>query len=191
MSICDDAIQQLKQMYEIMQKNNLTSYNISRDNLMKMDKDNRFEMDRNFKFMKDEGWIKNFAPCVGMPISYELTSRGIKVAEDAIEKPVIQQTNYHIGIANNSIVGDNAHDNILNIGASFEDLKLLVDQNILNQSERAEILNILKALQDRMNSGKPLEKGLLSKINDKMESCSWLSSGIAALVLQYLSTLVK
>ncbi|WP_371367648.1 hypothetical protein SRRS_15080 [Sporomusa rhizae] len=191
MSAYDEAVNLLKQMHSIICKNNLRSYNISRDTFMALDNNVRTELERNIKFMREEGWIVPFTICSGLPVSYTLTSQGIKVAEDIVQNQVIQHTNYNIGVANNSIVGDNAHDNIINIGISFDELKSLIEQNFPDQFVRNEILDVIKSLQDKMTSNQPLEKGFLSKINDKFESCSWLSSGVASLVLQYLSTLAK
>lgn len=191
MSAYDEAVDCLKQMHSIIRKNNSTAYNIDRNTFMSLDRNTRRELERNIKFLREEGWIIPHTLCIGLPVSYTLTSEGIKVAEDIIQKPVVQQTNYHIGTANNSIVGNNTHDNIINVEVPFDELKSLIERNFLDQVERKEILDVLKDLQDKVQSGQPLEKGMLSRINDKLEKCSWLSSGIASQVLQYLTTIPK
>ncbi|MBU2703869.1 DNA-binding PadR family transcriptional regulator [Sporomusaceae bacterium BoRhaA] len=187
MSEYDNALKQLKQMHKILLEKNLNTYTLSRSMCEAMEHDDYNEMVRNFNFIEDEGWIIKKGGSKDRPISYALTSTGIKRLENIIEKPVIQQNTYHVGVANNSIIGDHAHDNIINIGASFDELKSLIEQNFSNQVEKNEILAILKNLQDRLSSNQPLEKGILSKINDKIESCSWLSSSIVPIIIQYLT----
>lgn len=183
----DQAINQLKQVHKINQKNGWDYYRIGRDTYMAMNSSERAEMEKNFKFMLEEGWIKPYLNSVSHPVSYALTSLGTKIAEDIIDKPAIEQIHYHIGSANNSIIGNNPHNNTINVGTSFEELKLLIEQNFSDHNERKEILDVLNNLQNKINSAQPLEKGYLSKINDKLENCSWLSAGIAAQVLQYLT----
>jgi hypothetical protein len=188
MSSYDDAVQQLKKIHTILRKNGWSSYNIERDTYMSMDSENRNEMDRNFKFMREEGWITPHTPCVGLPVSYALTSQGIKVAEDIVEKPVIQQTHYHVTNATNSIIGDGASNNTFNVGFAIEDLQLLVEKNLSDREERKELLTTLNNLFGKIESNQPLEKGFLSKISDKLQNYSWLSSPVTALILRYLTS---
>ena len=186
MSIYEDSVTQLKQMYEIIKKNNLPAYNIGRDDYLAMNKDERSEMDRNFQFMKEEGWIRSYTPCVGIPVSFAITSQGIKVVEEIAENPSASSANtYNVFNPSNSIIGGS--NNIINVGLSFDDLNTLIEQHFSSQNERNEILDALNSLQTKISSNQPLEKGVLAKINDKLESCSWLSSGIAAHVIHYLS----
>lgn len=188
MSIYNDAKERLKDIYEYCKEKEKWEFAVSRDRFLSMTSGERNTMKMHFKIMEEEGWIEKYAPSLGTPYSFKLTTSGIKCAENFVEKPVVQTTNYHVTNANNSIIGNNPHNNTINVGISFEELISLVNQQFLEINERRELLDILNNLQEKINSSQPLEKGLLSKINSKLENCSWLSSGIASQVIQYLAS---
>lgn len=189
MSVYDDVKKHLKDIYEFCSNEQRWDFAVTRDTYFKLSAAERNTMDMHFEIMEQEGWVEKYAPSIGTPYSYKLTARGIKVAENISELPVVQSNSYTVLNPTNSIIGDNANNNIINAGVSFNDLKALTEQYFSNHTERKEILDTLDSLQDKIKSNQPLEKGFLAKINDKLEGCSWLSSGIAAQLIQYLSTI--
>lgn len=188
MSMYNEAKERLKDIYAYCNEQQRWEFAISRDKLFAMPSGERNTMQMHFKIMEEEGWIENYAPSVGTPHSYKLTTRGIKCAENIIGMPVVHTTNYNVTNANNSIIGDNANNNTFNVGVSIEDLQLLVEQNLSDREERKEILTTLSSLLEKMESNQPLEKGFLEKISDKLQKCSWLSSPVTALIIRYLTS---
>jgi hypothetical protein len=118
MSVYQEAVDCLKQMHSIIRANNLDHYGLTRETYLSLIPNERQALDRNIKFMLEESWIAPYALCAGFPVSYSLTSTGIKIAEDITQDSFAKQTNYTIGTVHNSIVGDNAHDNIINVEES-------------------------------------------------------------------------
>ena len=190
MSTYDDALDMLKQIHTRIQKSNSRSYAINRDDeyYQKMDLSQRNELERLYRFLLDKGWVEKYFDSKDTFISCRLTPLGTQQAEGTLEKQAIQQTTFNIGVANNSIMGNNASHNVINVGISFEELRSLIEQGFSDQNERNEILSTLKHLQDRMDSNQPLEKGLLANITDIIQKNAWISSPITAMVLKYLTT---
>lgn len=183
MSHYDDTKKRLKVIYEYCSAKNRWDLKINRDTYWSMPEADRNDIRMHFIIMQQEGWVEPFSPSIGTPYSFKLTAKGIKAIEDILENSVVHTSNYTVLNATNNIIGDNPH----NTGVTFEELRLLVEKNLSNQSDRKEVLDVLNNLQERINSGKPIEQGFLTKINDKLEKCSWLNSGIVSQIIQYFT----
>lgn len=187
MSISDESVQLLKSIYQSSNRSNkYITIEYSRDDFINLPKEKRNKLEGLLFFMEDKGWISKYHPCIGAPISYKLTSKGIEIAEGVTQtnsstSPIFNINNF------NGILGDNAQGNVFNYGSTIEDFKKLVADNEPSTAIQKEILESLQALINKINANQPIEKGCLEKIGSKIQNCSWLSGPIVSMLLKYFT----
>lgn len=188
MGFYEDAKQEFLNIYNKCQKNNLTTFSLSLDSYRSMSKENQEKFMRNMEIMLSEGWIQKYNCAIGAPFQYQLVTAGIKMAEGVFSSPATTtDVTYNINTVN-GIVGNNASGNTFHNGLSIENIEQLLMQNNVSISDSQEILSVLKEMLSLMENNQSLPKGLLSKINTKLESCSWLASPVAQKLLDYFSS---
>lgn len=80
MSEYQDALQQLKNMHQLIREKNLSAYTVTINMRKTMKSDDYNEMMRNFDFMESEGWITKRILSKDIT-EYRPTSCGIKTLE--------------------------------------------------------------------------------------------------------------
>lgn len=182
MGIHTNAMELLKVIYNHC--NTHHAYEIGRETYMSLSSEDRLDLDNRIKYLHSGGFIENFAPCVGVPISVEISPAGIRTVEGISIAPS-STTNIVYG-NNYGITGNNASGNTISIGLSFEDMKALIAATVPNEADRSTLVEALQPLYDRIEIGAPIEKGLLSKVSDKLQEYQELLSAVASSILPYL-----
>lgn len=93
---------------------------------------------------------------------------------------------FHIGNAYNSVIGTD-NTSTFNFGVSLCELEALAASK--GGADREDIQQIISLLKEVLCENRTPEKGMLSKFSNLMERHSWLSSSLASLVLQWLTSL--
>ena len=65
-------------------------------------------------------------------------------------------------------------------------MKALIAATVPNEADRSTLVEALQPLYDRIEIGAPIEKGLLSKVSDKLQEYQELLSAVASSILPYL-----
>ena len=65
-------------------------------------------------------------------------------------------------------------------------MKALIAATVPNEADRSTLVEALQPLYDRIETGAPIEKGLLSKVSDKLQEYQELLSAVASSILPYL-----
>lgn len=138
-------------------------------------------------YLKEEGYIKPYATCVDIPISYKITSFGIRQIEEIQTTPAQVISNITINGDVQGIVGHTVTGNSIYQGYNLNDFKQLLDSSISNKQELEEIKLLLEPLFKRMEINAPLDKGVLGKVSEHLQKHDGVYSALLTLIVSYLS----
>ena len=80
MSIHNDSLSLLEQIYQA--QNAYGAFNIVSDTLYSLSAEERHSLELQVEYLKEAGFVKNYIPCTGLPISLKLTALGIQEVEN-------------------------------------------------------------------------------------------------------------
>lgn len=183
MSIHTDSMQLLEEIYHCCKTNQ--SFSLSHDYLLDLLPNKYHDLEMQLDYLRDSGYVSNFAPTSGFPISLKITSKGIRAIED-ISTPVATSNVTNIYGSNFGIVGNNNSSNTVNNTFSYSDIQNIIDNSPYSDEEKQILLTELKPLYDRMELGAPLEKGILSSISDKIKDYQPLLSAVLNSITTFL-----
>lgn len=89
---------------------------------------------------------------------------------------------FNIENINNSIVGTQHNATIFN-GASIEDLRDLINQH--NSLDRELLKEMIDLIENELSSNNPVKKGFLSKFANVLQNNEWITSPLAAFILEH------
>lgn len=181
MGVHDNAMILLKEIYEVC--NTYDGYEWDRQSYSSLSAEDKHELNCLINYLKSKQFIDNFAPCVGSPVSVKITSKGICAIE---EIPEAKTTNNIVYGNNYGITGNHAVGNTISNGASFDDIKSLIATTINDRQDKKDLIEALKPLYDRIEIGAPIEKGMLSKVADKLQEYQPLLASVVSSLLPYL-----
>ena len=184
MSIHNDALSLLEQIYN--SQNAYGAFNITRNTFDSLSAEERHSLEMQVEYLKEAGFVKNYIPCTGLPISLKLTALGIQEVENVQTNASIPSIN--IMGANYGIVGDNNSSNIINNNYSFSDVRELVNSSDFSEEDKALLLKELKSLYDRIEMKAPIEQGMLSSIADKIKDYQPLLGAVLSSLTTFLTT---
>lgn len=184
MSIHNDALSLLKQIYDA--QNLYEAFNIARDTFDNLSSEERRSLEMQVEYLKEAGFVKNYIPCTGLPISLKLTALGIQEVENV--QANASSPSINIMGANYGIVGDNNSSNIINNNCSFSDVQELVKSSDFSEEDKALLLKELKSLYDRIEMKAPIEQGMLSSIADKIKDYQPLLGAVLSSLTAFLTT---
>lgn len=180
MSMHEDAMALLSQIYEAVRETG--AFDISRSDYLKMAPRDRQTLENCLNYLRDEGFVKPYAPCAGTPVSVTITSGGIKKIENVVSNEgVIQFSGNNYGIIGISVKG-----NTISQPMPFDQYKQILDKERLSDAERREVIEIVQDLFERSAKGYPVEKGMLSKIKNTLAQHQALLVPIEELILHYI-----
>ena len=177
MSVHNNALSLLSQIYDAQNTNG--AFNIARDRFDSLSAAERHSLE-------EAGFVKNYIPCTGLPISLKLTALGIQEVENV--QTNASSPNINIMGANYGIVGDNNSSNIINNNCSFSDVQELVNSSKFSEEDKALVLKELKSLYDRIEMKAPIEQGMLSSIADKIKDYQPLLGAVLSSLTTFLTT---
>lgn len=184
MSIHSESMKLLKQIYNAC--NEGPAFTVAQDALYNMTSKERHILEQQVNYLEDDGYIDNYAPCTGWPISVKITPLGIRTIEEIPDSSF--STNITTIYGNNyGITGNNNTGNTLNNGASFSDIEELISSHSYSAEEKELLLSTLKPLYDRIEMGAPIEKGMLSTVADKLQNFQPLLSAVVNSVTTFLT----
>lgn len=172
----------LKQIYDLSIAGK--QYAIARNDYNNMPNEERTLLLAQLRYLKEEGLIKPYTPCSGLPISYIITSDGIKAVENVQSAVPSQSITVNGNVS--GIVGNIVTGNTQNNGLSFTDIQKLIAETVANEKERQEITKAIQPVYQRMELGAPLEKGILSKISRHLEKYQSVYAAVGQSILSYL-----
>lgn len=184
MGIHKDSMEFLSQIYEICIKQG--SYQIERSTYMDLSKENRQYLEQCFNYLKQKGYIQNYAPCAGFPISVEMTPDGIQVVEKICPTPSTAAVTNIVYGDNYGITGNNAVGNTISNIATFDDIRSLISSKV-DEDDQQKLLDALKPLYDRLDIGAPIEKGMLSTISENLEKYQTVLGAVLSSVTAFLT----
>jgi hypothetical protein len=186
LSIHEDSMSLLKNMYEECLTQG--SYSIDRETYMNMDHLERKKLDSYIQYLRESYYIKPHTLCVGLPVSYTLTSDGIRQIEGI--NTTGGDTVYNIVHGDNyGITANTATGNTFNTGNSLADVITLIEKSVPSKAEQDELLDAISKLFDRIEKGYPIEKGLLSSVKGPLEKYQSIVAAIIPKVFDYLVSL--
>jgi hypothetical protein len=62
-----------------------------------------------------------------------------------------------------------------------------IEQEIVDRGESPELLAAIQEIRKRLENGQPLEKGMLARVAERMQSNSWLTSHIGQALINFLT----
>ena len=184
MSIHNDALSLLKQIYDA--QNLYGAFNIVRDTFDNLSAEERHSLEMQVEYLEEAGFVKNYIPCSGLPISLKLTALGIQNVENVQTNDSSPSIN--IMGSNYGIVGDNNSSNIINNNCSFSDVRELVNSSDFSEEDKALVLKELKSLYNRIEMKAPIEQGMLSSIADKIKDYQPLLGAVLSSLTTFLTT---
>lgn len=184
MAIHTKAMELLEQIYETC--NNCTSFTVTQDALSSMDSKEYLSLEQQVNYLKDSGYISDYAPCSGWPISVKITPHGIRTIEEITDSSIAANITTVYG-NNYGIAGNNNSSNTINNNFSFSDIKKIIHSEVESEEDRVFLEENLKPLYDRIELGAPIEQGMLSKISSKLESYQPLLSAVLSSVTTFLT----
>ena len=167
MSIHTDSMELLEEIYHCCKTNQ--SFNLSQDYLFDLLPNKCHDLEMQVDYLRDSGYVSDFAPTCGFPISLKITSKGIMAIEN-VSTPVATSNVTNIYGSNFGIAGNNN------------------SSNTVNNTFKQMLLNELKPLYDRIELGAPLEKGMLSSISDKIKDYQPLLGAVLSSLTTFLTT---
>ena len=170
----------MKQIYDA--QNLYEAFNIARDTFDNLSAEERRSLEMQVEYLKEAGFVKNYIPCTGLPISLKLTALGIQEVENV--QTNASSPSINIMGANYGIVGDN----IINNNCSFSDVQELVKSSDFSEEDKALLLKELKSLYDRIEMKAPIEQGMLSSIADKIKDYQPLLGAVLSSLTTFLTT---
>ncbi len=119
--------------------------------------------------------------------AYQLKAYYQTEAEHQIQD-VSQSVIFNINNANGSVIGNN---NVLNIdyNANLRELRKTISGS--NPEDKEELDKIVSLLELIVEDNVPIKKGILSKFTDLLAKHSWLSTQVAAVLLNWLTSQPK
>ncbi|MDU2555582.1 MAG: hypothetical protein E7C93_00655 [Veillonella sp.] len=184
MSVHNNALSLLSQIYDAQNTNG--AFNIARDIFDSLSVAERHSLEMQVEYLKEAGFVKNYIPCTGLPISLKLTALGIQEVENI--QTNASSTSINIMGANYGIVGDNNSSNIINNNCSFSDVQELIKSSDFSEEDKALLLKELKSLYDRIEMKAPIEQGMLSSIADKIKDYQPLLGAVLSSLTTFLTT---
>ena len=184
MSVHNNALSLLSQIYNAQNTNG--AFNIPRDSFDSLSAAERHSLEMQVEYLKEAGFVKNYIPCTGLPISLKLTALGIQEVENV--QTNASSPSINIMGANYGIVGDNNSSNIINNNCSFSDVQELVKSSDFSEEDKALLLKELKSLYDRIEMKAPIEQGMLSSIADKIKNYQPLLGAVLSSLTTFLTT---
>ena len=76
----------------------------------------------------------------------------------------------------------------MNSSCTFEDVKRQVDETVIDETDKKEIMETLNRISMLMEMDAPIEKGAISKISGKLEKYQSLVAPFISFFLGYFST---
>lgn len=184
MSIHINALSLLKQIYDAQDL--YGAFNVVRDTFDNLSPTERHSLEMQVEYLKEAGFVKNYIPCTGLPISLKLTALGVQEVENV--KTNASSPSINIMGANYGIVGDNNSSNIINNNCSFSDVQELVKSSGFSEEDKELLLKELKSLYDRIEMKAPIEQGMLSSIADKIKDYQPLLGAVLSSLTTFLTT---
>lgn len=185
MKIHKQSLELLQQIYDTCNKHKM--YSIERRTYQNMSQEERHVFDSCISYLKDSEFIKDYAPCVGFPISVSMTPLGIRTIENVPNTPAESATTNIVYGNNYGITGNNATNNVISNGASFDDIRSIILSTVHEQDQQ-ELLNALKPLYERIDIGAPIEQGTLSTISEKLKEYQPLLVAVLSSITTFLTT---
>lgn len=183
MGIHDESMELLKEIYDC-QTIQQSPYIIDAATYRKFTSETLHKLMTCMSYLKQNGFVKNYAPCSGAPVSLEITATGIQQIEHIVSQP--QGANIIIHGNVSGIVGQNVSGNTIHQGISVEEFKSLLPDLIKDENDLKEISQKLDPLLKRMEFGAPLEKGLLSSAKQHLEKYQTLYAAVVQIATNYL-----
>lgn len=90
---------------------------------------------------------------------------------------------YHIGTANNSVIGTQAIAT-MNISCSPQEIKEQISSS--TSEDKEELLQVISLLEMIVNNQVPAQKGLFAKFSDTIQKNSWIAGPMASIILDWL-----
>ena len=187
MGIHEQSMNILKLIYDVAKNRPYMEYELDRNTFWGLPEEDRNEMQQSIRYLVNEGYVKNFMRCVGRPISCTLTPKGIRQIE-GIVVPAQQPLSFTINGNNYGIFGNQVTGNTVNNSCTFDDVKRQVDETVIDETDKKEIMETLNHLAKLMEVDAPIEKGAISKISDKLEKYQSLVAPFISFFLGYFST---
>ncbi|MFR1898704.1 MAG: hypothetical protein ACLS3B_03960 [Veillonella atypica] len=185
MSIHTDSMELLEEIYHCCKTNQ--SFNLSQDYLFDLLPNKYHDLEMQVDYLRDAGYVSDFAPTCGFPISLKITSKGIMAIEN-VSTPVATSNVTNIYGSNFGIAGNNNSSNTVNNTFNYSNLQNIIDNSPYSDNEKQMLLNELKPLYDRIELGAPLEKGMLSSISDKIKDYQPLLGAVLSSLTTFLTT---
>lgn len=138
-------------------------------------------------YLKEEYFIKPYAVCADIPISYKITSSGIRQIEKIHSESDKSTSSITIHGNVNGIVGHTVTGNTINQGYTLEEFKSLLNSSISNKQDLETINSLLEPLFKRMEINAPLDKGVLGNISEHLQKHDGIYSALLSLIGTYLS----
>lgn len=112
---------------------------------------------------------------------------GIRTIENVPNIPTELSTTNIVYGNNYGITGNNATNNVISNGVSFDDIRALILSTV-HEQDRQELLDALKPLYERIDIGAPIEQGMLSTISEKLKEYQPLLGAVLSSITTFLTT---
>jgi|GEM_PF-4134643 hypothetical protein len=123
----------------------------------------------------------------GNPCSVRLLPSAINLIESpppAVVPP--SQVTFNIAGDNSGIIaGQNVHDIYIDNSITWQNLREEASKHNLPPIDKEQIDLLITLIEERMQEGKPIERGFLAPLSDLLVRYSWLSSAVASAILHY------
>lgn len=180
MSIHQDAMDLLKNIYETYQQ--VGNYSVERSVYLNYPK--RQKLTQLISYLTELGYITDYAPCVGFPISVRPTATGIQCIEQIQEHP--SQISIHVSGDNKGIIGASVSGNTLNMASSFHQFQETANKESLTAEERKQLLAVVNEFYDKMEKKQTIQKGLFSNVAHILTKHQTLLVPLETALISYL-----
>lgn len=184
MTIVLRALELLKEIYTKADKYN-QPYELKRIEYNMLPSYKRKTLQGDLDYLEGRGYIRKFLPCAGCPISYQITPEGIDKIEGIVPE---QNSSIIVNGTVNGIVGNNIIGNTINNGYSADDFRKLLETTISNKQELEEIKTAIEPLLQSIETGAPIEKGILASISSKIEKYQGILGPLGQTLITFLLT---
>lgn len=186
MSLHEDSMKLLKKIYD--ECNHNQSFNILKKDYDSYSPQDRHDLNSKLQYLSESGFIKNHTPCVGLPISVRITPEGIRTIENIKSTLTPHSANVTNIYGNNyGIIGSNNSANSISNSFSFQDIQRIIHESTASDEEKKLLEEALKPLYDRIQINAPLEKGVLSSVEGKIQKYQTLLSAVIQSVVSFLT----
>lgn len=187
MGIHEQAMHILKLIYDIAKNRPYMEYELDRTDFYNLPKNDQNEIQQSVDYLLNEGYLVPHIPRIGLVISCKLTPKGIQYIE-GITQSNQQPLSFTINGNNYGIFGNQVTGNTVNNSCTFEDVKRQVDETVIDETDKKEIMETLNRISMLMEMDAPIEKGAISKISGKLEKYQSLVAPFISFFLGYFST---